>query len=103
MILRNTAMGSRRCGSGRERSARAKETIVSLLKFFFSQSDLRKVADCDPLSHPDLANMSLQELADLPLMPENLGRTDLSPQPACRSDHPRSQCEGDGRAYRRAC
>ncbi len=28
----------------------------------------------DPLSHPDLKAMSLAELADLPLMPENLGR-----------------------------
>lgn len=28
----------------------------------------------DPLLHPDLEHMSLTELADLPLMPEHLGR-----------------------------
>lgn len=33
----------------------------------------------DPLLHPDLDAMSLTELADLPLMPENLGRS--RPQP----------------------
>ncbi|KAA0699817.1 hypothetical protein DTW90_10790 [Neorhizobium sp. P12A] len=36
----------------------------------------------DPLLHPDIRVMTLAELADLPLMPENLGRT--IPQPvAC--------------------
>lgn len=48
---------------------------------FFSNSDRRSIADArggiladDPLLHPDLARMSLDELADLPLMPEHLGR-----------------------------
>ncbi|MFS8044656.1 hypothetical protein [Rhizobium sp. BR 314] len=48
---------------------------MSILKFFFN--DLRdedRERKNDPLQHPTLATMSLEELADLPLMPENLGR-----------------------------
>jgi len=48
---------------------------MSILKLFFSH--LLKEAreeESDPLQHPTLAAMSLEELADLPLMPENLGR-----------------------------
>ncbi len=36
----------------------------------------------DPLLHPDLELMSLTELADLPLMPENLGRSTAEPPAA---------------------
>ncbi|MGV1790827.1 hypothetical protein GR212_27690 [Rhizobium lusitanum] len=48
---------------------------MSILKFFFShplEGDGEQ--EGDPLQHPMLAAMSLEELADLPLMPENLGR-----------------------------
>ena len=46
------------------------------LKFFFNQLLERddREEDDDPLRHPALAAMSQRELADLPLMPENLGR-----------------------------
>jgi len=60
---------------------------MSLMKFFFSRQVLQNPIDTDPLQHPDLVAMSLRELADLPLMPENLGRTivDASPtQPLIR-------------------
>ncbi|TXI12738.1 MAG: hypothetical protein E6Q76_00320 [Rhizobium sp.] len=48
---------------------------MSILKLFFTQhqNEDRK-QERDPLQHPMLAAMSLEELADLPLMPENLGR-----------------------------
>ncbi len=48
---------------------------MSILKLFFNHllEEDRK-SDIDPLQHPMLAAMSLEELADLPLMPENLGR-----------------------------
>ncbi|MDL2402225.1 hypothetical protein [Rhizobium mayense] len=48
---------------------------MSILKFFFNTlpRDAGEPED-DPLQHPALAAMSLEELADLPLMPENLGR-----------------------------
>ncbi|MDL2407711.1 hypothetical protein PY650_19005 [Rhizobium calliandrae] len=48
---------------------------MSILKFFFSglAHDNSEPED-DPLQHPSLAAMSLEELADLPLMPEDLGR-----------------------------
>lgn len=48
---------------------------MSILKLFFSHllEDDRE-RESDPLQHPTLAAMSLEELADLPLMPENLGR-----------------------------
>lgn len=48
---------------------------MSILKLFFSHllDDDHRSED-DPLQHPLLAAMSLEELADLPLMPENLGR-----------------------------
>ena len=48
---------------------------MSILKFFFNRllEEDRK-QESDPLQHPVLATMSLEELADLPLMPENLGR-----------------------------
>ncbi|MGY5779441.1 hypothetical protein [Rhizobium sp. LEGMi135b] len=48
---------------------------MSILKLFFSHplEDDRE-RESDPLQHPMLAAMSLEELADLPLMPENLGR-----------------------------
>jgi hypothetical protein len=48
---------------------------MSILKLFFNRllHDDGEPQD-DPLQHPDLATMSLEELADLPLMPENLGR-----------------------------
>ncbi|WP_037153070.1 hypothetical protein [Rhizobium freirei] len=48
---------------------------MSILKLFFNdlQDENRRQED-DPLQHPLLAAMSLEELADLPLMPENLGR-----------------------------
>jgi len=47
-----------------------------MLKFFFNHPhrDPDGQEAADPLSHPDLTAMSLTELADLPLMPENLGR-----------------------------
>ena len=45
---------------------------MSILQFFFSQP-LEEDRESDPLLHPILAAMSLEELADLPLMPENLG------------------------------
>lgn len=54
---------------------------MSLFKFFLigSKSAARPTGailtpDGDPLQHPDLEIMSLTELADLPLMPANLGR-----------------------------
>jgi hypothetical protein len=48
---------------------------MSILKLFFNhlRHDDSEPQD-DPLQHPALAAMSLEELADLPLMPENLGR-----------------------------
>lgn len=48
---------------------------MSILKLFFSHlMEDGQEAENDPLRHPALAAMSLEELADLPLMPENLGR-----------------------------
>jgi hypothetical protein len=48
---------------------------MSILKLFFNHLlDEDRVREDDPLSHPVLEAMSLEELADLPLMPENLGR-----------------------------
>lgn len=48
---------------------------MSILKFFFSHPlEGDREQESDPLRHPMLAAMSLEELADLPLMPENLGR-----------------------------
>ncbi|NLS19701.1 hypothetical protein HGP16_24495 [Rhizobium sp. P40RR-XXII] len=48
---------------------------MSILKLFFSHLlDEDYKPEDDPLQHPMLAAMSLEELADLPLMPENLGR-----------------------------
>jgi hypothetical protein len=55
---------------------------MPLMKFFFSRPVLQNPIDTDPLQHPALAAMSLQELADLPLMPENLGRTIVNPTSA---------------------
>jgi hypothetical protein len=73
---------------------------MSLMKFFFSRPVLQNPIDTDPLQHPALAAMSLQELADLPLMPENLGRVEVAPHPACRPPSPRLRGEGDRRACR---
>ena len=48
---------------------------MSILKLFFSHLlDEAREEESVPLQHPTLAAMSLEELADLPLMPENLGR-----------------------------
>ncbi|AYG58439.1 hypothetical protein [Rhizobium jaguaris] len=48
---------------------------MSILKFFFNHSqEGDREQESDPLQHPMLSTMSLEELADLPLMPENLGR-----------------------------
>lgn len=47
---------------------------MQLLKFFFMKEMIEPLPD--PLSHPDVARMSLTELADLPLMPE-AGATDV--------------------------
>lgn len=48
---------------------------MSILKLFFNHLlDEDREPQADPLQHPALAAMSLEELADLPLMPENLGR-----------------------------
>ncbi|MFT4182337.1 MAG: hypothetical protein QM636_10520 [Rhizobium sp.] len=48
---------------------------MSILKLFFNHLlDEAPEREDDPLSHPVLEAMSLEELADLPLMPENLGR-----------------------------
>jgi hypothetical protein len=48
---------------------------MSILKLFFSHlPEEDRKEESDPLRHPILASMSLEELADLPLMPENLGR-----------------------------
>lgn len=48
---------------------------MSILKLFFNHLlDEDREREDDPLSHPVLEAMSLEELADLPLMPENLGR-----------------------------
>jgi hypothetical protein len=48
---------------------------MSILKLFFNHLlDEGREPQTDPLQHPALAAMSLEELADLPLMPENLGR-----------------------------
>lgn len=48
---------------------------MSILKLFFSHLlEEDREQENDPLQHPMLAAMSLEELADLPLMPENLGR-----------------------------
>jgi hypothetical protein len=55
------------------------EITMSLMKFFFSHQVPQSHVGADPLQHPALAAMSLTELADLPLMPENLGRTIVSP------------------------
>ena len=58
------------------------------IKFFFNAGTLRRKAGgeaaqtaADPLQHPDLAAMSMGELADLPLTPEHLGR-DLAAESA---------------------
>ncbi|MBB3608729.1 hypothetical protein [Rhizobium sp. BK602] len=49
---------------------------MSILKLFFNHLlDEDRAREDDPLSHPVLEAMSLEELADLPLMPENLGRS----------------------------
>lgn len=49
---------------------------MSILKLFFGHLlEEAREQESDPLQHPTLAAMSLEELADLPLMPENLGRT----------------------------
>ncbi|MGG6894542.1 MULTISPECIES: hypothetical protein [Rhizobium] len=49
---------------------------MSILKLFFNHLlDENRRREDDPLQHPMLAAMSLEELADLPLMPENLGRS----------------------------
>lgn len=49
---------------------------MSILKLFFSHMlEEDREPHGDPLQHPMLAAMSLEELADLPLMPENLGRS----------------------------
>lgn len=77
---------------------------MSLLQIFFrSIKSPANAGEADPLLHPDLAAMSLLELADLPLMPENLGRVDVAtaPHPACLSPSPRLRGEGDRRALRR--
>jgi len=48
---------------------------MSILKLFFNRLlEEDREPESDPLQHPMLAAMSLEELADLPLMPENLGR-----------------------------
>ena len=48
---------------------------MSILKLFFSHFlEEDREGESDPLQHPMLASMSREELADLPLMPENLGR-----------------------------
>ncbi|PST63873.1 hypothetical protein [Rhizobium sp. SEMIA4064] len=47
---------------------------MSILKLFFNHLPRDNNERDDPLQHPALAAMSLEELADLPLMPENLGR-----------------------------
>ncbi|AGB70412.1 MULTISPECIES: hypothetical protein [Rhizobium] len=48
---------------------------MSILKLFFNHLlEEDREQEGDPLQHPMLASMSLEELADLPLMPENLGR-----------------------------
>jgi hypothetical protein len=49
---------------------------MSLLQIFFRHILEYDGVDveADPLRHPDLAVMSQRELADLPLMPANLGR-----------------------------
>ncbi|MBB3288407.1 MULTISPECIES: hypothetical protein [Rhizobium] len=48
---------------------------MSILKLFFNHlQEEDREQENDPLQHPMLASMSLEELADLPLMPENLGR-----------------------------
>ncbi|PZM17225.1 hypothetical protein [Rhizobium tubonense] len=77
---------------------------MSLLQIFFrSIKSPANAGEADPLLHPDLAAMSLLELADLPLMPENLGRVDAelatAPHPACRPPSPRLRGEGDRRAF----
>jgi len=49
-----------------------------LLRHAISGADNKHVDEYqsrDILLHPDLAAMSLTKLADLPLMPEHLGRT----------------------------
>jgi hypothetical protein len=80
----------------------AKETTMSLMKFFFSRPVLQYAIDIDPLQHPALAAMSLLELADLPLIPENLGRVEVAPHPACRPPSPRLRGEGDRGTCRRS-
>jgi hypothetical protein len=78
----------------------AKETSMSMMKFFFSRPVWQSDIETDPLQHPALAAMSLLELADLPLMPENLGRVEVAPHPACRPPSPRKRGEGDRRTCR---
>jgi hypothetical protein len=53
---------------------------MSMLKLFFINAlsarrlDHDRADAFDPLRHPDLDMMTMTELADLPLMPEHLGR-----------------------------
>jgi hypothetical protein len=83
-------------------SERRKEAAMSLLQIFFrSTTPSANAGEGDPLQHPDLAAMSLLELADLPLMPENLGRVEVAPHPACRPPSPRLRGEGDRRTCHR--
>jgi hypothetical protein len=68
---------------------------MSMLKFFFNHSKNSKENESvgghpfsDPLRHPALQAMSLSQLADLPLMPENLGR----PMPLREIAIPNKRC-----------
>jgi hypothetical protein len=58
---------------------------MSMLKFFYNRSedsrDIQPPDGSDPLADPALAIMSQRELADLPLMPEHLGRNIDEPKP----------------------
>jgi hypothetical protein len=68
---------------------------MSLLQIFFrSTTPSANAGEGDPA-------MSLLELADLPLMPENLGRVEVAPHPACRPPSPRLRGEGDRRTCHR--
>jgi hypothetical protein len=69
---------------------------MSLLQIFFRRILEYDGVDveADPLQHPDLAVMSQRELADLPLMPANLGRhlpSHMTSPDGCRR-HDRPLC-----------
>ena len=51
------------------------------------------IRETDPIDHPDIAAMSLTELADLPLWPDPSSQGAASAREARREDARRARCE----------